>query len=171
MSEKFDKDKLFTWLYDTERARLRHYLITMGVLDSPDDIIQEAYLRVYDHMDSFSKPIKREKLVAYLYTTARNIVYDKHRHKRRVSNIKIETDDISLQNVPDNAPLPEEVYEEKELREELKQVVEQLPQKIAEAVKGLLDGKPFEIIAHEVGIQVPALKYRLRRAKDLLDDI
>lgn len=171
MLEKFDKDKLFTWLYDTHKEGLRRYLRTLGVLENLDDIVQEAYMRLYDRMGSFNRPIEREKLVPYLYTIARNIVYDKHRHNKRTSHIKIEPDDTLLQNIPDKASSPEEIYEEKELLEDFKQAIEKLPEKIAEAVKGLLDGKTFEIIAHEVGIQVPALKYRLRKAKDLLDDM
>jgi RNA polymerase sigma factor (sigma-70 family) len=169
MMDKYDRDMFFIWLYDTQKEGLRRYLRSFGVLENSDDIIQEAYTRLYDRMGSFNKAIDREQLVRYLYTIARNIVYDRHRHDKRTNNIKTEADNTVLQNIPDKAPLPEEVYEEKELLEELKRVVEKLPEKIAEAVKGLLDGKTFEIVAHEVGIQVPALKYRLRKAKDLFD--
>jgi RNA polymerase sigma factor (sigma-70 family) len=170
MREEYDKDASFIRLYDTHRESLRRYLRTLGVVENQDDIVQEAYMRLYYRMDSMSQPFESKKLLSYLYTIARNIVYDKHRHDRRFSNLKAEVDDTLLQSIPDKTPLPEKVYEEKELLEDLKQAIEKLPEKLAEALKGLLEGKSFEIVAHDIGIQVPALKYRLRKAKDLLGD-
>jgi len=172
MPERFDKeDEHFIWLYDTQKEGLRRYLRTLGVVENLDDIIQEAYMRLYHRMDKISRPIEREKLVAYLYTIARHLIYDKHRHDKRFSSREADVDDTLLQSIPDKAPLPDQVYEEKELLEALKKAIEKLPEKIAEAVKGLLEGKSFEIVAHDIGIQVPALKYRLRKAKELLNDM
>jgi RNA polymerase sigma-70 factor (ECF subfamily) len=170
MLGKSEKDKLFIWLYDTYQERLRGYLRSMGVTHNLDDIIQETFLRLYDRMHKPGCSIEHDNLESYLYTIARNLIYDNHRKDKRVSHITVEANDTLLQGIADKDPLPEDIYEEKELLEALKKAIEKLPEKIAEAVKGLLEGKTFEIVAREIGIQVPALKYRLRKAKELLHD-
>lgn len=160
-------DELFVSLYDTYQEPLRRKLRFLGVPeDELDDIIQTAFLRLYNAMDG----IKREKLGAYLNTTVKNLAIDYHRHKKRANQISMVIDDAALQDIPDTAPMPEEVYDEKERQEDFKKAIEKLPKKIGEAVKNLLEGKTFEIVAQEIGIQMPALKYRLRRAKDLFDN-
>lgn len=175
MPEKSDKDKgkdeLFIWLYDTYQERLRGYVYSMGVTHNLDDIVQETFLRLYYHIHKPNFSLESENIEAYLYTIARNLVYDNHRRNKRASRVKVEVEDTVLQGIADKDRSPEEIYEEKELLEALKKAIEKLPEKIAEAVRGLLEGKTFEIVAHDIGIQVPALKYRLRKAKNLLDDM
>ena len=171
MSKNSEKDELFTRLYDTYYKPVRRYLSSLGVIEKLDDLTQETFLRLYDRMSGPHRPIARDKLVSYLYAIARNLAFDQHRHDRRVGLIETDVDDTSLQATADMMPSPEEVYEEAELEEERRKAIEKLPEKIAEAVKGLLDGKPLEIIAHEIGIQVPALRYRLRKARELLDNM
>jgi RNA polymerase sigma-70 factor (ECF subfamily) len=172
MQKKCSKDNgIFAQLYDTQAEKLHRYVIARGARDDIDDIVHDAFLRLYDRMGDAAKPIEREKLVPYLYTIARNLVYDRHRHNNRTTQIEIGIDDTFLQSIPDTTPLPEEVYAEKELRAELDTAIETLPEKIAEAVKSLLEGKTFEMAAQEFGIQMPALKYRLRKAQSLLKNI
>lgn len=168
MSGNFDKDELFSQLYDKYKEPLRYHLISLGVLAQLDDIIQEAFMRLYTRICGPGEPIERDKLGAYLYVVAKNIALDKHRHDKRVSKIEISVDDAALQSIADTAPLPDEVYDEIELQERFNKAIEKLPKKMAEAVKGLLDGKKFGIIAQEIGIQIPALRHRLREAKALL---
>jgi len=165
-------EQLFTRLYDTHQEPLRGYLRSLGIsLEKQDDLIQESFLRVYNRIYGPGRPIEREKLVAYLYITAKNLAIDQHRREKRASRIETDVDDTFLQNIADKASVPEEVYEEKELEEDRRKAIEKLPEKIAEAVKGLLDGKSLKIIAQEIGIQMPALKYRLRKARNLLNSI
>jgi RNA polymerase sigma-70 factor, ECF subfamily len=158
-------EELFTWLYDTYQEPLRGYLRSLGVPeDKLDDIIQESFFRLYRNINA----IQREKLVPYLFTIAKNLAFDHLRHKKLANRISTDMEDAALQDIPDAAPTPEEIYEEKELLEELKKAVEKLPKKWAEAVKGLLDGNSFEVVAQKLDIQIPALKYRLRKARAFL---
>lgn len=168
MSTSYDKDEAFERLYTTRVEHLRRYVRSLGAIINLDDIVQEAFVRLYDRMGNDAKPIERERLVAYLYTIARNLVLDQHRRDNRANQIQSGVDDTFLQSIPDMALLPEEVYAEKELFEGFVNAVEHLPEKEAKAVKGLLEGKTFERIASEEGIQIPALKHRLRKAKGLL---
>ncbi len=168
MPAYFDKDEVFKLLYNAHRERLRRYLRSLGISENLDDITHEAFLRLYDRMGNLDRPIEREKLIAYLNTVARNLAFDYHRHNNRAGHIETGVDYTFFQDIADTAPLPEEVYEEEELQKDRAKAIEKLPEKIAEAVKGLLDGKTFECIALEIGIQVPALKYRLRKARNLL---
>lgn len=163
-------DELITRLYDTHQERLRRRLSSLGVsAEDLDDLVQEVFIRLHTRIRKSDRPIEREKYVAYLYSIARNRAIDWHRHNKRVSNIEADIGDAELQSIADEALEPEEVYEEKELREERTKAIEKLPKKVAEAVKGLLDGKSLKMIAQEAGIQIPALKYRLRQARDLLN--
>jgi len=160
--------ELFTWLYDTYQEPLRGYLRSLRVPeDKLDDIIQESFFRLYKNINV----IKYEKLVSYLYTIARNLAFDHLRSKKRADYTSTNIDDTFFQDIPDSAPTPEEIYAEKERQEDLKKAIEKLPKKWAEAVKGLLEGKTFEIVAQELGIQIPALKYRLRKARALLNNM
>jgi RNA polymerase sigma factor (sigma-70 family) len=136
-----EKDKLFIWLYDTYQERLRGYLRSMGVTYNLDDIVQETFLRLYDHMTKPNFSLESENIEAYLYTIARNLVYDNHRRNKRASRVKVEVEDTVLQGIADKDRSPEEIYEEKELLEALKKAIEKLPEKIAEAMKGLLEGR------------------------------
>jgi RNA polymerase sigma factor (sigma-70 family) len=172
MPKKCNKDNgIFAQLYDTHAESLHRYLSSRVAFDDIDDIVQDAFLRLYDRMGNGAKPIEREKLVPYLYTIVRNLVHDQHRRHGRTIQIENGIDDDFLQNIPDITPSPEEIYDNKELREELDTAIETLPEKIAEAVKSLREGKTFEMAALEFGIQMPALKYRLRKAKSLLKNI
>lgn len=162
-------DELITRLYDTHQERLRRRLSSLGVsAEDLDDLVQEAFIRL--HLRLSDGPIEREKYVAYLYSIARNLATDWHRRNKRVGQVEAHIDDTVLQSIADEAPEPEEVYDEKELQEERLKAIEKLPKKVAEAVKGLLEGKSLKIIAQEIGVQVPALKYRLRQARDLLNN-
>src|SRR5438552_14248539 len=168
MPTQYNKDETFEGLYNTSAEHLRRYVRSQGAIVNRDDIVQEAFARLYDRMGNDAKPIERERLVAYLYTIARNLVLDQHRQNNRATQIQTGVDDTLLQSIPDTGLLPEEVYAEKELFEEFVDAVANLPEKEAKAVKGLLEGKTFEIVALETHIQMPALKYRLRKAKNLL---
>jgi RNA polymerase sigma factor (sigma-70 family) len=160
-----NENDLFTQLYDEHWEPLRRYLLSLGVSrEKLDDIAQEAFVRLYYRIHRPTMPIAREKFVAYLYTTAKNLAIDQYRHEKLVNRIETDVDDTYLQNLPDREPLPEEAYEEKELQEDLRKAIEKLPKKIYEAVKGLLDGKSLRILAQELDIDVPALRYRLHRA-------
>jgi RNA polymerase sigma factor (sigma-70 family) len=173
MPEHCDKDNgIFAQLYDAHATNLRYYLQSRLASDDIEDAIQDAFLRLHDRMnDETKQPIEREKLVPYLYTIVKNSVRDQYRRNMRAIQIETGIDDAFLQNIPDTAPSPEAVYDAKELREALDTAVATLPEKMAEAVRSLLAGKTFEIAAHEFGIQIPALKYRLRKAKSLLKNI
>lgn len=165
-------DDLMVRLYDTYQEPLRGYLRYLGVSreDDLEDLVQEAFLRLYIRIYKPTKSIEREKYVAYLYKIAKNLVIDRHRRERRAGYLEADIDNTVLESIADEAPEPEAIYDEKELQEERIKVIEKLPKKVAEAVKGLLEGKSFKIIAQEIGIQVPALKYRLRQARDLLNN-
>ena len=164
-------EDLIIRLYDIHQDRLRRRLSSLGVsAEDLDDIVQESFVRLYIRIHEYKRPIEREKYVAYRYTIAKNLSIDRHRRDKRAGEIEAAIDDTVLQNIADEAPEPEEIYDEKELQEERMKAIEKLPQKIAEAVKGLLEGKSLKIIAQEAGIQVPALKYRLRQARALLNN-
>jgi RNA polymerase sigma-70 factor, ECF subfamily len=173
MPEQCDKDSgIFAQLYDAYAPKLRYYLQSRLASDDIEDAVQDAFLRLHDRMnDETKQPIEREKLVPYLYTIVRNSVHDHHRRSKRATQIVTGIDDAFLQNIPDTAPSPEAIYDAKELSEELDTAIATLPEKMAEAVRSLLAGKTFEIAAHEFGIQIPALKYRLRKVKSLLKNI
>lgn len=86
-----------------------------------DDIVQEAYLRVFKaHEDDSLKSPK-----AFLFAIARNLAFDHLRHQRVVrKNFLVESDALNV--VDEGNGIPETVAHNQEL-ELMKQAVQSLP--------------------------------------------
>lgn len=69
--------EIFTRLFAETREALRRYVRRfVGSRDMADEIVQEAFLRTYEHRESLRTP------KAFLFTTARNLAWSARRHKR-----------------------------------------------------------------------------------------
>jgi RNA polymerase sigma-70 factor (ECF subfamily) len=99
-------------LYDTLRPSLYRYLINIGI--SPQDaeeIVQEAFLRLYRHMLAGGN---EENLRGWVYQVAHNLSVNFHKSRRRIIETTPELWEQLSQSSPDRAPGPEEQLLQKE---------------------------------------------------------
>lgn len=69
--------ELFTRLFAESRDALRRYVRRLvPSRETADEIVQEAFLRTYEQRNEVETPR------AFLFSTARNLAYDIHRHER-----------------------------------------------------------------------------------------
>jgi RNA polymerase sigma-70 factor (ECF subfamily) len=153
------RSEVFARLFAESGAALRRYVRRLvQSRDSADEIVQEAFLRTYEHARSDRPP------GALLYSIAHNLAMDHHRHARRV---KVDT----WQEVgsPAAAALGEgESLENWLLQEErsslLKHAVEQLaPQCRAAFALRVFHGSSYRDIAGKLGISEKTVEAHVSR--------
>jgi RNA polymerase sigma-70 factor (ECF subfamily) len=77
------------WLYESLAGRVSGYLRVHGAPE-PDDLTNEVFLRVFDHLDGFSgdEPAFR----SWVFTIAHRLLIDDHRRRtRRVHTVELST--------------------------------------------------------------------------------
>lgn len=122
-----------------------------------DDLLQEVFIRVHQNLCCLPQP---EKMDAWIYQIARNLVID-HYRKRRVS--------VEL---PENLAIEDKLPEEDQqavLALSLKEMVNDLPEPYRQALllteyQGL---SQVELAVH-LGLSVSAAKSRVQRAREKL---
>ena len=143
----------------------RHRLLAfirgrVGDESAADDILQEVFIRVHQHLCCLPQP---DKLESWIYQIARNLIIDHYRKRREVVELP---DDL-----PAELDLPE-TSAESELAEGLKEMVAQLPEPYREAL--LLteyQGMTQPDLARRLGISLSGAKSRVQRARDKLRDL
>lgn len=71
------RNDLFERLFSESRAALHRYVRRyVGAGETAEEIVQEAFLRTYEHAASVQTP------AAFLFTTARNLAWKRWRHQR-----------------------------------------------------------------------------------------
>lgn len=75
------------WLYESLAGRVAGYLRVHGAPE-PDDMTNEVFLRVFDHLDSFSGD--EAAFRSWVFTIAHRLLIDDHRRRqRRVQTIEL----------------------------------------------------------------------------------
>jgi RNA polymerase sigma-70 factor (ECF subfamily) len=159
----------FQALYDRHHRALFTFLLRF-LADRPaaEDLLQEAFLRVYLHGETY-RPTAAFR--TWLFTIARNLAVDELR--RRGGGLKIEgAGTVELAVDPEATPLQQ--AEARDLVEQLQAAVERLPLSQREVL--LLSrfvGLSHEEIARVTETSVGAVRVTLHRAlsrlRDLLD--
>lgn len=98
------------------------------VKNAPDaeDITQEVFIKAWRNL----KKIKQIKFKAWLFSVARNTAIDFLRKKRAIpfSDFENETgENILINNLEDEADLPDEILAKQDLAKKLNDAIEQLP--------------------------------------------
>ncbi len=130
-----------------------------------EDISQETFLKIWKNLKRFDpqKPFR-----AWMFRIARNSAFDRLKKKRAFAFSELEAEDgeaMGLDEVEDEAPLPDEVVLSQELRDELAAALDRLPPK-AKSVVVLhgLEGLTFQEIAEASDEPLNTVKSRYRRA-------
>lgn len=139
-----------------------------------EDLVQEVFLRVVRRASSFEG---RSKVSTWIYTIARNLLYDetrKARHRRAVSLDEPlardgEPGETVLDRATSPAPDPSQAVRDRRLRDALVSALATLPDEQREVFEmRQLQGLKFREIAKILGVGENTLKSRMRYALQAL---
>ena len=133
-----------------------------------DDILQEVFLRVHQHLDRLEDP---NRLLSWIFQITRHVIVDHYRSsdRRPESSVGLAVDmkDAASEDMPNEVRT--------ELSGCLRPMVERLPLKYREAVDLVeIEGFTNQEAASRLGISVAGMKSRVQRGrrhlKKMLDD-
>ncbi|MBI3965848.1 MAG: RNA polymerase sigma factor [Chloroflexi bacterium] len=137
--------------------------------DEASDATQETLVQLFRSLPEakLDLPFK-----PWVYRIHRNKCLDILRRKRtvRFSDLRRDDEDESaVDRIADARPLPEEVYERKDIQEQLHSAIAELPERYREVVSLRVSGElSFEEIAATLKIPENTAKIHFFRAKDRL---
>ena len=126
------------------------------------DAAQDVFLKAYRGLKGF-KP--DASLYTWLYRIAVNTCLDYQRKSRR----KAFRSEPLTEDLPSEAPLPEQLYESAEIHHLLQLALQKLPEKLRAAiVLREIEGLSYEEIAEVLHTPVGTVKSRISRAREQL---
>lgn len=163
--------RAFTQLVDRYRPRLINFIQRMiGDRERAEDLVQEAFIRVYRHLHRFDPS---RKFSTWIYTIASNLGKNELRNRARNPLVLYQSNRAPDQE-EDTRPLqfesratrPDEMYRRRHLRE----LVDATVAKLGEThriifVMRELEGKSYEEIAEATDCNLGTVKSRLNRAR------
>ncbi len=163
--------RAFTELVLRYQARLLNFVYrSIGDRERAEDLVQEAFIRVYRHLHRFDQS---KKFSTWIYTIASNLAKNELRNRSRNPLVLFQT--IKKNWEADHRPLqfedthsrPDDLYRKRHLRELVESTVSQLPEHHREVfVLRELEGKSYEEIAEITGCNLGTVKSRLNRARN-----
>lgn len=153
----------FTDLVDRYRDRLMNVVGRMSFSrEETEDIVQEAFMRAYQHRDSFDF---KHCFSTWLYTISLNLARNELRKKKRYKFLDI----LGLQNK--EAEIAIEAKVPSMLGPVLQEAITQLPEKYKTAfLLRDVEEIPYEEIARILSIPLGTVKSRVNRARAILRD-
>jgi len=161
-------------IWEQVHTRLHAFILKRVNNDSEaDDILQEVFLRVHQHLHGLQDP---DRLLSWIFQITRHVIIDNYRfvERRRESSVGLAVDmedDTSSSDLLESVP----VEVRTELSDCLRPMLERLPLKYRDAVRLVeLEGLTNQEAASRLGISVPGMKSRVQRGrrhlKHMLDD-
>ncbi|MCH5338134.1 MAG: RNA polymerase sigma factor [Acetatifactor sp.] len=121
--------------------------------DYAEDMTQETFVRFFRTLNQYRH---YGKAVNYLYVIAGNVCIDYHRKKK----------EIPLEELPD---IPDRKTDNLDMQIEVRTALESLTDDLREvAVLYFIQEQKQKDIAKILGISLPLVKYRIRRAREML---
>jgi RNA polymerase sigma-70 factor (ECF subfamily) len=152
------------------RYESRVYNITYRLLGNEEDAaeaLQDTFIRAYRAISRFKF---KSSFYTWLYRIATNVSLTKLRRRKTQDTISLDepikdTDDLQF-DIPDSQYTPEQVFEQKRLREKLQEAIDRLPAEYRTVVVMRdLQGLSNEEVSKTLGLSVPAVKSRLHRGR------
>ncbi len=135
-----------------------------GNADEANDIAQEVFVKIWKNLKKFDP---KQNFKTWIFSIARNTTIDYFRKKRSISfgDMEIGEDTSFEDSLTDTEPLPDSVFEQKELGAYLEKALQTLSPEERTII--LLHDKEdftFEEIAKTVGKPMNTVKSQYRRA-------
>lgn len=147
----------------------------IGDYEEATDLTQETFISAYRHFDRFRGD---SKVFTWLYQIARNLCINRVRQRDRQKVLKLESldqprdfedDDSSAREVPDWTHSPQNVLEDKELRQRILAAIDSLPPDYKEVVVlREFQNMSYNEIVEATGLSLENVKTRLSRARGML---
>jgi len=135
-----------------------------GQTDEAEDIVQEAFLKLWDKPEGFDKT-KGTKFTTWFYRVITNLAIDKNRRKKPMASPEI------LDVMADTTPHAETRMLEKEQNTALEHAIQALPERQKTALNlCFYEGLTNKEAADIMGVGLKALESLLIRAKKALQD-
>jgi RNA polymerase sigma-70 factor (ECF subfamily) len=152
------------------QVRLLNFVYRMiGDRERAEDLVQEAFLRVYRHLDRFDQS---RKFSTWIYTIASNLAKNELRNRSRSPLVAFEhassqdEEQVRPLDFEDAGSRPDDLYERRTLKALVDQTVARLPSHHREVfVLRELEGKSYEEIAEIMHCNLGTVKSRLNRAR------
>ncbi len=153
----------------TEYLKLVYNFVYRFVGDQAmaEDITQETFVKVWKNLKKFNQ---KQNFKTWIFTVARNTAIDWLRKKRNITfselDRNLEEGKISFEeNIVNLEPLPDEVFEKKELVQKLEKILSQIHPDFREIIiLHHTEEMTFEEVARIVGKPVNTVKSQYRRA-------
>ena len=155
----------------------RHQAAVIGtvakMLDDPaeaEDIAQQVFVRIWQAAVRYEPSAK---FSTWMFTIARNLVFNEMRRRKRRSESSLEERDEAFhQGLHDpSATAPDVVSQQVELEAAVSQAIHELPEKQRLAVVlRRYENMPYEEIGAVIGLSLPAVKSLLFRARAQLKE-
>ncbi len=136
--------------------------------DIAQDLAQEAFIKVYLQLSALKDP---SRFGSYLRTTVANLSRS-YLARRRFDKVSVDQlDENQVSAFVQRPKNPSELYEQKELREEVMEAIGRLSEKNRQVVAlYYIDGLSCREVGDFLGISVAVVKQRLHRARKSLKE-
>jgi RNA polymerase sigma-70 factor (ECF subfamily) len=154
----------FTLIYNKHKKPVYNFILKMiGRRDAAEDILQTVFLKYYENMDKIKNP---ERAPQWIYTVARNEIYQHMRNKYKAFISYIESEDENRSE----ADLESEL-ERKEISQMVKDEIDQLSSEHKEVILlKEMSGLSYKEIAQILNITEDLVKSRLFKARKKLSE-
>ncbi len=145
-----------------EEPFMRKALSIVREFESAQDIVQEAFTKIYLNASKFKKQ-EGATFSSWGYRILINTALTHYMKRKRTGERVVELDDEIWNLIPDKNLRQ---FEKKELADEIASVLSRMPASFAQALNAFfIEGKSQEEIAKDEGVSVGAIKTRVHRAK------
>jgi RNA polymerase sigma-70 factor (ECF subfamily) len=142
--------------------------------DDASDVAQEVFLKVFKSIANFKE---ESSLSTWIYRITTNVCLDEMRRRKKTavismnSTIQLGDGEIDIQ-IEDESLHPDEIVEEKELKDEVKKAIESLndEHKIVIILRDI-NGLSYDEIANTLQCSLGTVKSRINRARNSLKSI
>jgi RNA polymerase sigma-70 factor (ECF subfamily) len=146
----------------------------LGNAEDASDVAQEVFLKIFKSISTFKE---EASLSTWIYRIATNVCLDEIRKRKKEniismnSTIQLEDGELNIQ-METTDPRPDEILEEKELRDEVKDAIGCLKDehKIVIILRDI-NGFSYEDISNILNCPLGTIKSRINRARNSLKNI
>ncbi|MEI7719624.1 MAG: RNA polymerase sigma factor [bacterium] len=145
-----------------EEPFLRKALRIVGGREEAEDVVQEAFVKIYLNASKFKKQ-EGASFSSWGYRIVVNTALTHYQKQKRSGRDSVALDEEIWALIPDRNLRQ---FEKKELADVVASVLTRMSPMLARALTAFfIEGKPQEEIAEEEGLSVGAIKTRVHRAK------